>query len=92
MERMTEKQIAQTYYLDDIIMHEVVLETYQALEKQITSRPVPWSKADLTYKLINMSMDHEMTKCFEIEHNKLMNVIQKEYINEIDELFLLCQA
>lgn len=91
IDRLTEKQIAQTYYLDDIILHEVILESLQQLDKQVSKHPVSWTKSDLVYKLVNLSMENEFMDLFHIEPNELIKAVHSDYNKELDELCLRCQ-
>lgn len=90
-ERLTEKQIAQTYYLDDIVIHEIILDALQQLIRQVSKNPVAWSKTDLIYKLVNLALDNHLVDIFNLESNEIIKTVHEEYSKELDEICLLCQ-
>lgn len=89
METLTAKQVAQTFYLDDIVMHDVILEAYAELEKQLTQYSIPWNRADIIFKLGNLSMDHSLTGVFNLKKQKIMETIKESYNAEIEHLYMI---
>jgi len=92
MENLTPKIIAQQFYLDDIIVHEIILSSYSILEEDLKRHPIPWERSDLIFKLCNLALSHGLVRVFQIDKNRLMNVIQNEYKSEISHLHSLSKS
>jgi hypothetical protein len=90
-EILSTKEIAQLYYLDDIIVHEIILESYNTLLTELSTRKIQWGKSDIVYKLCNISLNHELSEYFKITKHTLLDIIQREYRSEIEELYQLSQ-
>lgn len=91
MEITTAKQVAQMFYLDDIITHELILDAYNSLEKEIKEHRISWDKSDIVYKLSNMVLSHEFADIFNIQKPKILKTITEDYTSEIDYLYAINQ-
>lgn len=83
---ITAKQVAQTLYLDEIIIHEIILETIKDLEYHIQEHPISWSRSDIVYKITNRAMNHELCHIFEFSKQDFLDILKNEYDSEIKEL------
>lgn len=89
MENITAKQVAQTFYLDEIVAHEIILEAYSNLEKELKQYPVRWEKSDIVYKLCNTAMEHNLCNIFKLQKTNILNLINTHYTAEITQLYLI---
>jgi hypothetical protein len=91
-DKLSPKQVAQTYFLDEIVLHEVILEAYNELERQVKQHKVPWTRSDIVFKLCNLAVDHEMVPIFSIQKHEILQTVQADYKPEVDELYLMCNT
>ena len=85
-DQLTAKQVAQLYYLDEIITHEVILEAYNTLKTQIEQHRIKWSETDIMYKLCTLAAEHELSKSFNLKPRDIGKTIQSDYQSEVSEL------
>jgi hypothetical protein len=90
--KLTEKQIAQIYYINDIIVHELIFDALNDLEEKIKKHKVSWSKSDLVHKVTRLASDNELVEIFEITPQEINKVICEQYVSEIEELFLISNS
>jgi hypothetical protein len=91
MEITTAKQVAQSFYLDEIVTHELILEAYHSLEKELKAHDIRWDKSDIIYKLVKMVLSHEFAEIFNIQKHNVMKFIYDEYNSEVEYLYAINQ-
>lgn len=89
-DKLTPKEIAQTYFLDEIVIHEVILEAYKELERHVKQHKKPWTKSEIVYKLCNIAVDNNMVDIFSISKHNILQIVKTDYQPEVEELYLMC--
>lgn len=87
----TAKEIAQQYYLDDIITHEILLDVYHDLERFFRTRSYDWSISDIFHRWSKEAASHDLAVVFDIDIKSFQQVLRSEYSTEIRYLFDICQ-
>ena len=83
---LTPKQIAQSYVLNDIIIHELILAALSQIEVDNYQLQSLISKYDIIYRICTLVNRDELCAFFEITNNEILDIINTEYQNEIDNL------
>lgn len=91
-ERLSEKQIAQLYYLDDIIKHEVIIDAYEKLKKQNKEYSLNWTRTDIMYQLCNIAIEDDLSKMFNLNKRDISEIIRTDYQTEVEELMLISKS
>lgn len=91
MELTTAKQVAQTFYLDDIVTHDLILDSYNTLEKELKERNISWEKTDIIYRIVQMVLSHPYTEVFNIQKHNVLKLIYDDYSSEIENLYTINQ-
>ena len=81
-DKLTTKQIAKTYYLDEIIVHELILDALDQLKDQTEGM----SKYDAVYKICELTINNKMFQIFNIDKYHVLKTVQDEYNSEIETL------
>jgi hypothetical protein len=81
-DKLTTKQIAKNYYIDDIVVHELILEAIDQLKDQSERM----TKYDAVYKICELAINNKMFQAFNIDKYKVLKTVQDEYNIEIDTL------
>lgn len=88
-DKLTPKEIAQTYFLDEIVIHEVILEAYNELERHVKQHKKQWTKSEIVYKLCNIAVDNDMVDIFSINKHDILQIVKTDYQPEVEELYLM---
>jgi DNA-directed RNA polymerase subunit E'/Rpb7 len=85
---ITPKEIAQSFVLNDIIVHEIILEAIQKTDNFIDRTSVKQlTNGDLIRIILNYAnKEEELKKLFNISDSELLCTIKNEYKNEIQLL------
>jgi len=83
---LTPKQIAQTYVLNDIIVHEMILEALNQVEHLMMATDRALTKYDVIHKVASLVAKDELFDFFEIQANEVMKALKEEYNDEIADL------
>lgn len=83
LEPLTPKQIAQTYIINEIIMHELILEAINEVESYIGETGNYYSKSDIINKLCILVERDILAKEFNIARSEVLWALKSEYIDEI---------
>jgi hypothetical protein len=83
IETITAKQIAQTFVINDIIMHELILEAINDIEESIHESGNTYSKSDITNRICVLVSRDELSSQFDIKREDILWAIKTEYVDEI---------
>lgn len=83
LEPLTAKQIAQTYVINDIIMHELILEAINEVESSINDSGNVYSKSDIVNRICVLVGKDKLSKDFDISRADVLWTLKAEYIDEI---------
>lgn len=86
---ITPKQIAQTYVLNDIVAHELILAAIDEIEKKKKLTNKQYSKFDIVNKLCSIVSQDDLFVIFELSKSDILEILKNEYSDEIDDLVLL---
>jgi len=90
MSNITPKSAAQSLYLDDIVIHEIILEAFSQLESELSVHKVLWGRNDISYRICNMAMNHELFRFFGLDKRTILDTLNSEYSAEIDHIQYIC--
>ena len=84
--KLTAKQIAQTYVLNDIIVHELIIEAIAEVEDHLNHSSHRFSKSDIISRICTLVLRDQVSKIFDISPNEVLKTIKEEYEIELEEL------
>lgn len=83
---LTPKQIAQTYIINDIIIHELILSSLSEIEKCAKTNKL----APTTYEIINricvLASQDSLFNEFELSTTDILRIVKNEYQQEVAQL------
>ena len=85
---MTAKEVAQTFVVNDIIMHELILEAINSIEETLSQTDKTYSQAEIINRICVLVSRDELSSQFDIKREDILWVLKTEYIDEI--LALAC--
>lgn len=80
---MTAKEIAQTFVVNDIIMHELILEAINSIEETLSQTDKSYSQADIINRICVLVSRDELSSQFDIKREDILWALKTEYIDEI---------
>ncbi len=88
LEPLTTKQIAQTYIINDIIMHELILEAINSIEELLAQSDKNYSQSDIINRICVLISRDPLSSLFDIRKEDILWTLKTEYVNEILSLAL----
>ena len=86
---ITAKEVAQTFVLNDIIIHEFILDAISKTDNFVEKTKLTnLSKGDLVRIVMNYAAkEQEMKLMFHISDSEILHTIKNDYKNEIEMLY-----
>ncbi len=83
IEPLTAKQIAQTFVINDIIMHELILEAINQIEESLAQSSNTYSQSDIINRICVLVSRDELSSQFDIKREDILWALKTEYVDEI---------
>lgn len=83
---LTPKQIAQTYIVNDIIIHELILDALNEVETCSKIHSIFPTVYDVISRVCNLASQDQMFTVFELDTNDILRTVKNEYMEEITNL------
>jgi hypothetical protein len=83
---LTPKQIAQTYVVNDIIVHELILDALNEVETCSKINNISPTIYDVISRVCNLASQDQMFTVFELDTNDILRTVKNEYMEEIANL------
>ncbi len=80
---MTAKEVAQTFVVNDIIMHELILEAINSIEETLSQTDKIYSQAEIINRICVLVSRDELASQFDIKREDILWVLKTEYTDEI---------
>lgn len=83
---LTPKQIAQAYVLNDIIVHELILEAFNEIEHEARANQLVLTEFDIISQICNLARQNSLYDFFGIENTDILRTVKAEYQTELVNL------
>jgi hypothetical protein len=83
---LTTKQIAQAYVLNDIVVHELILEAFNEIEVVATQLQLFMTEYDIINQICHLSRQNDLYVFFGIDNTDILRTIKAEYQLELINL------
>jgi len=83
---MTAKEIAQTFIVNDIIMHELILEAINSIEEALLQTNNSYTRAEIINRICVLVSRDELASIFDIKRGDVLCALRLEYFDEITSL------
>lgn len=83
---LTPKQIAQTYVLDDIIIHELILSAINEVESYAIANRLIMTVYDITHRTMLTVCSDALFNFFKLDSHMILRTLHNEYQQELSTL------
>lgn len=83
---LTPKQIAQTYVINDIINHELILSALSEVEVYALEQEVLLTAFDIIHRVCEIAIRDPLFDVFELSSSNILRTLRNEYQTEINTL------